>query len=298
MNMNATSTRILSAMRNLAVACAAFVTVTLAGAQDYVPDLGPAFLADEVATVRLTLAAEDLDFILNPDNAYSNVEWPGTFVYESSLGIDTVTNVGIRLRGNTSRTAGKKSFKVSFNTFTAGGKWNDLEKLNLNGNHNDPSMLRARMVWDYMRDQGYVAPRISHVKLYINEEYRGLYINVEHVDEGFLKKRFKHDHGNLWKCVPADLADLGDNPESYKFRLPGTANNASTSSKPTKPQTTTVPFETCVTPWAQRATPSFSVESVFDVDGFEMATVEILVDTDITSATKTTTSTNVPLMAG
>ena len=38
MNMNATSTRILSAMRNLAVACAAFVTVTLAGAQDYVPD--------------------------------------------------------------------------------------------------------------------------------------------------------------------------------------------------------------------------------------------------------------------
>ena len=54
--------------------------------------------------------------------------------------------------------------------------------------------------------------------LYINEEYRGLYINVEHVDEEFLKKRFKHDHGNLWKCTyPADLADLGDNPESYKF---------------------------------------------------------------------------------
>ena len=111
MNMNATSTRILSAMRNLAVACAAFVTVTLASAQDYVPVLGPAFLADEVATVRLTLAAEDLDSILNPENAYSNVEWHGTFVYESSLGIDTVTNVGIRLRGNTSRTAERRASK-------------------------------------------------------------------------------------------------------------------------------------------------------------------------------------------
>ena len=53
-------------------------------AQDYVPALGPAFLADEVATVRLTLAQDDFDFILNPDNAYSNIEWPGTFVYESS----------------------------------------------------------------------------------------------------------------------------------------------------------------------------------------------------------------------
>ena len=61
-------------------------------------------------------------------------------------------------------------------------------------------------------------PAISHVKLYINEEYRGLYINVEHVDEEFLKKRFKHDHGNLWKCTyPSDLADLGDDPESYKL---------------------------------------------------------------------------------
>ena len=106
-------------------------------AQEFVPELGPAFLPDEVATVRLSLAQQDLDFILDPDNAYSNIEWPGTFVYESSLGIDTVSNVGIRLRGNTSRTAAKKSFKVSFNTFTAGGKWNGLEKMNLNGNHND-----------------------------------------------------------------------------------------------------------------------------------------------------------------
>ena len=278
---NATSTRILSATRNLAVACAAFVTVTLASAQDYVPDLGPAFLADEVATVRLTLAAEDLDFILNPDNAYSNIEWPGTFVYESSLGIDTVTNVGIRLRGNTSRTAGKKSFKVSFNTFTTGGQWNDLEKLNLNGNHNDPSMLRARMVWDYMREQGYVAPRISHVKLYINEEYRGLYINVEHVDEGFLKKRFKHDHGNLWKCTyPADLADLGDNPESYKFTPSwnGEQRVYELKTNETADDYSAIRDLCHTVGSASDAEFQCALESVFDVDGFlKLAAVEMLV---------------------
>lgn len=281
MNMNTSSNRFLSATRNLAVVCAAFVTVTLASAQDYVPDLGPAFLADEVATVRLTLAAEDLDFILNPDNAYSNVEWPGTFVYESSLGIDTVTNVGIRLRGNTSRTAGKKSFKVSFNTFTTGGKWNDLEKLNLNGNHNDPSMLRARMVWDYMREQGYVAPRISHVKLYINEEYRGLYINVEHVDEGFLKKRFKHDHGNLWKCTyPADLADLGDNPESYKFTPSwnGEQRVYELKTNETADDYSAIRDLCHTVGSASDAEFQCALESVFDVDGFlKLAAVEMLV---------------------
>ncbi len=144
-------------------------------AQEYVPDAGDAFLPDEVATVRVTVSQEDWDFILNPDNAYSNIEWPATFVYESSMGTDTVTNVGFRLRGNTSRTAAKKSFKVSFNSFVAGAKWNGLEKLNLNGNHNDPSMLRARMVWEYMRDQGYIAPRVSHVKVYVNDDTGGVH---------------------------------------------------------------------------------------------------------------------------
>ena len=134
-------------------------------AQDVTPGYDVAFLQDEVTTVRLTLDPDDLAFILHPDNAYSNEEFPGTFVHESSLGMDTVANVGIRLRGNTSRTSGKKSFKVSFNTFVAGQQWSDLDKLNLNGEHNDPSILRARMTWEFMRSQGLVAPRVSHVKL-------------------------------------------------------------------------------------------------------------------------------------
>ena len=279
--MNTTSTLVMNALRLSAIACAALVTSLVASAQDYVPPLGPAFLADEVATVRLTLASEDLDFILNPDNAYSNIEWPGTFVYESSLGMDTVTNVGIRLRGNTSRTAGKKSFKVSFNSFTPGAKWNGLEKLNLNGNHNDPSMLRARMVWDYMREQGYVAPRISHVKLYINDEYRGLYINVEHVDEEFLQKRFKHDHGNLWKCTyPADLADLGDNPESYKFTPSWNGEQRVYELKTNEGlDDYSAIRDLCHTVGtASDADFPCALEAVFDVDGFlKLAAVELLV---------------------
>ena len=281
MNMNATTSIALNAVRMSLLLGLAFMSATFARAQDYVPELGPAFLADEVATVRLTLAPGDLDFILDPDNAYSNVEWPGTFVYESSLGVDSVTNVGIRLRGNTSRTAGKKSFKVSFNTFTSGGKWNDLEKLNLNGNHNDPSMLRARMVWDYMREQGYVAPRISHVKLYINEEYRGLYINVEHVDEEFLKKRFKHDHGNLWKCTyPADLADLGDNPESYKFTPSWNADQRVYELKTNETADDYSAIRDLCHAVGTASDSEFqcALESVFDVDGFlKLAAVEILV---------------------
>ena len=250
-------------------------------AQEYVPDAGDAFLPDEVATVRVTVSQEDWDFILNPDNAYSNIEWPATFVYESSMGTDTVTNVGFRLRGNTSRTAAKKSFKVSFNSFVAGAKWNGLEKLNLNGNHNDPSMLRARMVWEYMRDQGYIAPRVSHVKVYVNDEYRGLYINVEHVDEEFIQRRFKHDHGNLWKCTyPADLADLGNDPEAYKFTPPWNDWQRTYELKTNQQEDDYSAIrDLChIVGTASNGDFQCELEAVFDVDGFlKLTAVEILV---------------------
>ena len=279
MHLSLPNRRLVRHLTGLALFLVAAASTT--EAQDYVPALGLAFLPDEVATVRLTLAQTDLDFILNPDNAYSNVEWPGTFVYESSAGIDTVSNVGIRLRGNTSRTSAKKSFKVSFNTFTPGGEWNALEKLNLNGEHNDPSILRARMVWEFMRAQGYVAPRVSHVRLYINDEYKGLYLNVEHVDENFLKRRFKHDHGNLWKCTyPANLDDLGDNPEAYKFTPPWNSEQRAYELKSNQAQDDYSAIrDLCHTVGtASDADFQCALEAIFDVDGFlKLAAVEILV---------------------
>ncbi|MFQ5448965.1 MAG: CotH kinase family protein, partial [Saprospiraceae bacterium] len=134
----------------------------------------------------------------------------------------TVENVGFRLRGNTSRNAAKKSFKVSFNTYVPGRKWKGLEKLNLNGEHNDPSVIRSKICWDMLRWLGVPAPRANHVDFYINGEYSGLYINVEHVDEEFVQLRFGNNDGNLYKCLwPADLAYKGPDPDLYKEEFSG-----------------------------------------------------------------------------
>lgn len=248
--------------------------------QEMVPPYGPAFLQDEVSVVRLTLDPDDLAFILHPDNVYSNEEFPGMFVFQSSLGVDTMTNVGIRLRGNTSRTAGKKSFKVSFNTFATGQQWHGLDKLNLNGEHNDPSILRSRMAWEFMRNQGLVAPRVSHVRLYINDEYKGLYINVEHVDEEFLKARFQYDHGNLWKCTyPANLDNLGTNPEAYKFTPPWNSEQRTYELKTnlTQDDYSAIAALCHTLGTASQDDLECALEAVFDVDGFlRLAAAEIL----------------------
>lgn len=181
-------------------------------------NFNPLYDDSEVPRVDITINPEYLQIILQPGNEESNIEYPATFQFKSTKYSIRVENIGFRLRGNTSRYAKKKSFKVSFNTFVVGQKVQGIEKLNLNGEHNDPSLIRSKLVWDLMAGIGLPAPRANHVALYINDQYFGVYANVEHIDENFVKSRFSNCNGNLYKCLyPANLSYRGDNPNAYKF---------------------------------------------------------------------------------
>lgn len=152
------------------------------------------------------------------DHRQSDSEHVAVFRFRNSWIDETVDSIGFRLRGNTSRDSQKKSFKVSFNTFFSGREFHGVDKLNLNGEHNDPSIIRSKLCFDLYGDLGMRASRANHVELYINGAYRGLYISVEHVDDEFLQKNFSDDSGNLWKCLyPADLVYLGSSPELYRL---------------------------------------------------------------------------------
>jgi hypothetical protein len=181
------------------------------------PPLVDPFVADEVAVVRIEIG-DAVTALLHPDSVWSDFLHPGTFIYERGGVVDTVENVGVRLRGNTSRMAAKKSFKVDFDAWEPGREWMGLACLNLNGQHNDVSVIRARMVHEMMREAGIPVSRTSHVRVYLNGEYRGLYLNTEHIDGPWLEKRFPDAHGNLWKCTyPANLQYQGPDGDDYKF---------------------------------------------------------------------------------
>ena len=167
--------------------------------------------------MRITIAPADLAAILNPANQASDVEYRARFEFESPGLSEIVDSVGFRLRGNTSRASQKKSFRVSFNEFIPGRKFRGLEKLNLNGEHNDPSIMRAKLSWDLFRYAGVPASRANHVALWINGVYYGLMMNVEQVDEQFLQLWFLNDTGTLYKCLwPADLTYRGPTGASYR----------------------------------------------------------------------------------
>lgn len=197
-----------------------FVQVYIAEAQPAFPEKGEIYRDDVVPRVDIYIHPDTLQWIYN--NPDSDIEWRANFVFDNGTVRDSIEEIGFRLRGNTSRYSAKKSFKVSFNTYQKGRKYYGLEKMNLNGEHNDPSVTRAKLGWDLARALEIAAPRSNHVRLYINDNYHGLYLNVEHIDEEFAQSRFGNQYGNLYKCLyPADLKYLGSNPNLYKYESGG-----------------------------------------------------------------------------
>ena len=177
-------------------------------------DLDLLYDDSQVAIIEIQMDPEGLIWMY--DNVQSDSMHLSTVHFANAYIDETIENVGFRLRGNTSRNAQKKSFKLSFNTFEPGRKFYDVEKLNLNGEHNDPSIIRSKIAWDLYQENGMATTRAAHCAVYINDVYYGLYISIEHIDDEFLKNHFEDDSGNLWKCLwPADLTYRGPNASDY-----------------------------------------------------------------------------------
>jgi spore coat protein CotH len=190
------------------------------------PDWGEAYVQDAVTKVEITMDPTDLAWMLAQENLLNDDYLEASFVYTDSDGnTHQYSGSGIRLRGNTSRFADKKSFKINVDKFGGTEKFYGYDKLNLKGSHNDPSLLRERLAYYYMREIGGAAPLVNNMEVYINGEYKGLYVNVEQIDDDFVKTRFGNKTGNLYKCLyGASLRNSDDVWNNDVFELETNAN--------------------------------------------------------------------------
>ena len=104
--------------------------------------------------------------------------------------------VGVRYKGNSSYFNVHKSgsSKLPFNmkanymideqTFTGGYKTIKLSNI-----FRDPSFVREALTYEIARKY-MPAPKCNFAKVYVNDEYLGLYNNTESIDERFLKEHF------------------------------------------------------------------------------------------------------------
>ena len=205
----------------LLLGCSSFGLHVLA--QTDIPPFGPLYAPGEVSTFDITMDPDSAESLLNGDLEYaSSNAFPAELHFISSA-LDTVLDsLGFRLRGNTSVFAPKKSFKIDLNAFVPGQKLADLEKLNLNANQNDPSLMRAALSWHILREMNLAGSRTSFARVLINGQNMGAYVNTEHFDEEFVEEYYDQDNGNFYKCLwPAPLEYMGDNPDDYKFEING-----------------------------------------------------------------------------
>lgn len=167
-----------------------------------------------VNKIYITMAADSLEEMY--DALENEHEYAIQFVYDRGTQQDTLQEVGFRLRGNTSLYSAKKSFKVSFNTYNPGRTYEGAKKINLVGNHNDPTMAREKIYFDIYNYMGLPMRRVGFVEVYINTTYYGVYTVVEEYDDIWLRDRYGDDSGVLLKCIyGSTLTYNGTNTASY-----------------------------------------------------------------------------------
>jgi CotH kinase protein/Secretion system C-terminal sorting domain len=171
------------------------------------------FEQDTVNSIYLTIPPDSFAKLYALDGKYYQAQ----MVYTNGFVQDSIAIVAIRFRGNTSLISNKKSIKISFNHYIDSVRYKGLRKLNLIGNHNDPTMIREKLFYHCWQKMNLPKRRISFVNVYINQTFFGLYTNVEEIDKEWLKDVFAENDGNLYKCsYGADLSYAGATQQDYK----------------------------------------------------------------------------------
>lgn len=127
-------------------------------------------------------------------------------------------NIGIRNRGTGSRSGVQPYFGLSFAHYVKGQQFLGLTDLRLKNSTQDPSELRERLGMLMFRRMGVPAPRESYTRLYVNDQYLGLYIVVEEIDDLFMDRVFKEHSGchyNYNWVEEYHFEYLGDDPALY-----------------------------------------------------------------------------------
>ncbi|NRD80221.1 CotH kinase family protein [Bacillus sp. BRMEA1] len=108
--------------------------------------------------------------------------------------------IDIAYRGSHIRDYAKKSYQI---TFYKPKIYKGSKLVHLNSEFKDPSMIRNKFSFDFFTEIGVLAPKAQHVFLTLNGRPEGVYLEIESVDEHFLKRR-NLPNGSIFYAVDGD----------------------------------------------------------------------------------------------
>jgi spore coat protein CotH len=181
---------------------------------------------DDTRVHEIRLAINPRDWQELKANFQLNLYYPAHFTWQGV----TARTVGIRSRGTGSRSGTKPGLRVDFDQYVDGGRFLGLKSVVLRNNVQDPSQLHERVSMKLFARLGIAASREAHARLFVNNEYVGLYTIVESVDKVFLERHFGQSDGYLYKYD----YDADDPPHYFEYSGP---DPALYSPKPFQPET-------------------------------------------------------------
>lgn len=173
----------------------------------------------DAKTLRtLYLQFHDADWYEQLGDFYrTDVDVPADLIVDGKL----YQSVGVRFRGSSSYFTvqnEKKSFNIAVDYGDDKQRLYGYKTLNLLNGHSDPSFLReilySRIATNYIP-----APKANFVKLVINGESWGIYVNSQQFNKDFLDEWFGTKDGVRWKVPPGRSSGLvynGDQPSTYQ----------------------------------------------------------------------------------
>lgn len=171
---------------------------------------------DEVQSIHLHVSDKDLKRML--EALPELIEVPASFRWRDV----TVENVSVRFKGNSSsnpKQTHKRSFLIKFDKSDKDRRFFGLRQVSFDNGIQFGSLFSEPIITDILRDHGIKAHRCNYAKVYLNKEYRGVYVNVERIDEAFIEHHLPDANGSLFKVDEGgpgcNLQFLGDDPALY-----------------------------------------------------------------------------------
>jgi hypothetical protein len=176
----------------------------------------------DLATLRtLFITFQERDWEQELSDFYrTDADVPATVVVDNQ----TLHNVGVHFRGWTSfqmvGAGQKRSMDLAVDFLDKQQALLGYRKLELLNSAADPTFLRSALYMHIMR--AYIpAPQVNYLRLVINGEDWGIYVNQQHLTAEFTRDAVKFSAAARWK-IPGSprgrggLEYLGDNPAPYR----------------------------------------------------------------------------------
>lgn len=180
---------------------------TIYNPQDLYDSPGELYEKDSLRTYHVDFYDSNYHSILE-DSFYTNPDYrlPAT-VTLNGIAYDSV---GIRYKGNSTFVLPnnianpKVPYNIDMNYWVSGQKLLGKNKLKLANAWTDATFSREFTASKIYRKY-LPTPEVNLVKLFVQNDYLGLYVNTESINKQFVKKHFDEKSGVLFKCDPIQV---------------------------------------------------------------------------------------------